>query len=135
MCFTVEVLHSSGVIFPKKGCLRFPMACAPPFDKRVRIPFSRFFSLLKSRLSLITKDGSVGAFCLNGLSLVTTDFTSGPINLPSNVLLGEASPTATSKALEQCASICATFIVPHWRGLSGVRVSILCIILLSVAAS
>jgi hypothetical protein len=55
----------------------------------------------------------------------STDFlASFPKIRPTKLRGGEFNPAAISIHAEQCASICATFIVPHSLWLSGLNNSI-----------
>jgi hypothetical protein len=76
------------------------------------------------------------AFRRIGSPFTISDFlANGPSSLPSKIRGGDTLPSAIPIAAEQCASICATFILPHRRSLSGLRCAIRSVISFTAADS
>lgn len=94
----------------------------PPDAKRSIDARSRCRSTMKSRSSVTSTLFSVIAFRRIGSPFTMSDFlASGPSSLPSKIRGGVTLPSAIPIAAEQCASICATFILPHCRSPSCLR--------------
>lgn len=110
-----------GVIGPKKLCGSFVQAAGPPAAKRSIHCSSCRRSSAKSRSPLTIRLFSVGILRRTGDSPRILFFASGPKMRPMNVRGGDRRPAAISIHAEQCASICAAFMLPHWRALSGRR--------------
>jgi len=62
-------------------------------------------------------------------------FATRPNSRPSKIRGGDTFPIAISIAAEQCASICAGFILPHCRSLSGLNCASRSLTSSTVAAS
>ena len=94
----------------------------PPVAKRSIDSRSRCLSARKSRSSVTRRVFSVIELRRIGVPFTINDFFAiRPSNGPSKIRGGDTFPIAISIAAEQCAIICAGFILPHCRspGLSA----------------
>ena len=118
------IAHSMGVIDPKKVCGCVVHCSGPPVEKRSTQSRRRCRSAAKSLSSCMIRLFSDGMFRRIGFSPSTDFLASFPKIRPTKLRGGEFNPAAISIHAEQCASICATFIVPHSLWLSGLNNSI-----------
>src|ERR1700722_5900559 len=116
--------HSVGLMDPKKQWGWVVHCSGPPVEKRSTQSSRRCRSAPKSLSSCIIRLFSDGMFRRMGASPNTDFFAIFPKIRPTKFRGGEFKPAAISIHAEQCASICAEFILPHCFWLSGFKVSI-----------
>ena len=111
-------------MYPKKQCGCGVHCSGPPAEKRSTQSSKRRCSATKFLSPCMIRLFSVGIFRRIGSFPKTDFFAIFPKIRPTKLLGGVFSPAAISIHAEQCASICATFIAPQSRSLSGLNTSI-----------
>jgi hypothetical protein len=116
--------HSLGLIDPKKQCGWVVHCSGPPVENRSTQSSRRCCSASKFLSSCMIRLFSDGMFRPIGFSPSTDFFAIFPKIRPTKLRGRDFNPAAISIHAEQCASICATFILPHCFSLSGLKNSI-----------
>lgn len=131
-CLYIRMDHCSGLSGPKNGCGCEPHQAAPAPAKRSIDVISFARSRSKSHCSGCSgkSSGEDGELRRSGLSFPKTiGLMSAPTILAGKgARFGVMSRIAIRKPAVQCASVCATLMVPQSGRLSGVRRRIRCFV-------